>query len=626
MPLDQIDCSRSSRRFRFSRPLFLAAGLLVVFQLFAPVRALAEANVRVEVTPSHGTTDDTFEVRVILDGTNLDAYGTPQFEETDQFDIEDSGVMRHQVYVNGKGSENKVFVFQLTPSSSLKPGRYRIPAITFKAAGKNYDINEPEIDIAPGATGQRAANGSEPASDNGSIDFTQSVDESRPYIGQQILYKTELLSTKQIASGVVSDIPFDGFWHEPLGKPKEEMRQVNQVTVRTYESSEALFASRAGQIVIPARSLTAEIQVPVTRRRNADDWSDMRARGFPDPFDFFDASRLVKKKFTTKPLTLTVLPLPQPPANVPATSYVPVGQLSLSAITDRFDGKAGESISYTVELTGDANLRPVELPAPTGPDLDKFKIYPDQSDIKTFPAADRMNFKKRFPISLIPRAAGTFELPTYTFAYFDPTRGQYKLLYTPHRTISIAPSDNSTPTAVIPDSKSPDNSQQSSDLLPQHTGPETYLPASRPSRAALFFFVLIYPGLVVLAHLFTSARKRLEGNEQLARQKRALENLSRRLSAISENSADAASELFSAIRIFVGDKLGFAGESATAGEILARSQSARLSEPVKAGLNELVKELERTDYGGGIVSPERLAAAKKRAAEIARQIENEVRT
>ena len=605
----------------------LIAALLITISPISTDSAVAEANVRVDVTPSRGTIDNEYELRVVLDGSNLDSYGDPFIEEDERFTIEQGGVMRHQVYINGKGGENKVFTFYLSPSPGLKPGRYRIPAISFKAGGKEFAVNEPDIEILAGSANPRTRT-SETKAETGNIDFTQSVNETRPYVGQQVLYRTEMVSTKPITSGVVSDIPFDGFWHEPFGKAKEDLRQVNQTMVRTYESSEAIFANRAGEIAIPPRVLTAELQVAAPRRSSrGDPWDTMRYGGIPDPFDIIQQTRTVKKKYTTKALTLTALPLPPVPAGMPRPSYIPVGQLSLVAMADRFDAKVGDSISYSIDITGNANLRPVELPQPEGKDLDKFKIYPDQAEVKTFPGQDSISFKKRFPVSLIPRAAGTFELPGYSFVAFEPTRGQFNLLTTPRRTITVGPAEGAQGLAVLPDrANQPAAGQEKSDLLPQYTGPSAYLPAAKPSKALLYFLVLIYPAFMVLLRLIISGRKRLEGNELLVRQKRALENFNRRLAAILPESTSAPSDLNSAVRIYLGDKFGFAGESATVGELLKLTEATLLSDSLRTDLGGLLRDLERTEYGGGGLESGPFSAIKLRAAEVAKKVEQEVRT
>lgn len=574
--------------------------LLILFLVVTASRALA-VDISVDLEPKSGTTEDSFSLSVTIAGKAVGNASRPTFESSKQFTIDRVATSIGQHVVNGISTTTVTYTFKVYPAPDLAPGTYRLPTGSLTHENKRITLRSPEVTITASAAGAKDT--------NLGVDFVQVVDNLEPYIGEQVTYSAEIVSRGTIAQAVLDDVDFEGFYRETYGKAKESMRAVGTDGTKVYTVRDALFPTESGEVTIGPRGMTAQVQVPRRGRRRPNAW-DPFAEAWPELRDLDSFYNRVEKRFVAPELQLTVRPLP--PAPRPNLPYIPVGSVSLAASTDKKIIKAGEGLSYTVELYGDANLRPYELPAVESGD---FKVYADKPEIQTFIENGRIKFRKRFTMALVPLREGTVPLPQFEIVTFDPSSEEYKFLRTPERTVSVLPGPSrqtQAPSPVAP-SESPVHEPSGDALRAQHAGAALGYAQSRVAQKNIWFLLILPPLCAAVFILYGRRAAALLADPQLLARRNAMQRALLRIDSW-QRSDGSPNALLAAVRSYIGDRFAIAPDGLTAAEIRDALQS-ELRDPQTLPLQayELVSELERLIYAGPA------HGAAKAASELATQ-------
>lgn len=128
--------------------------------------------------------------------------------------------------------------------------------------------------------------------------------------------------------------------------------------------------------------------------------------------------------FTSKPILITVRPLPPHPAG----DRLPVGVFRLEESLERSRVRTGQSIRYTLTVIGEGNI--ATLPVP---DLSN-----DQMDVDVFPPEERHTLshvgnqitgRKSYSYFIVPHQNGPVALADlFQWTYFDPRTARYETL------------------------------------------------------------------------------------------------------------------------------------------------------------------------------------------------------
>src|SRR5437867_4338837 len=224
--------------------------------------------------------------------------------------------------------------------------------------------------------------------------------EARPsrsslFVGEPLLL-TYYLYTQTSVSGLqfAAAPQYTGFWAEDVQQPERpngEPTTVDGVAYRRFPVMlKLLFPTKAGRLTIPPATLS----IGIPRQT------------------FFDAGGVVQR--ATKPLTVEVKPIPDEPGFSGA-----VGRFKATASVDRSSLALGDAATLRFKVEGSGNLkwidRAPELMVPGA------KVYPPQvkSDLKTEPGG--IMGSRTWEFVVVPQTAGTLEIPSLAFSYFDPT-------------------------------------------------------------------------------------------------------------------------------------------------------------------------------------------------------------
>ncbi len=191
----------------------------------------------------------------------------------------------------------------------------------------------------------------------------------------------------------------------------------NSIVLKQY----LLFPQRSGELSIDAGSVEAIVRIPTSRRSNH----------FFD--DFFNTFQEVKKDLRIAPSKIHVKPLP---SGAPANFNGAVGQFQLQSTLSSTQVETNDAVTLKVKVSGKGNLKLVKVPEVTFPH--DFDAYDPKTENNIKVGLSGVTGTKITEYVAIPRFAGSFDIPSAKFVYFDPADAQYKTLSTESYTIQVS--------------------------------------------------------------------------------------------------------------------------------------------------------------------------------------------
>lgn len=370
-----------------------------------------------------------------------------------------TGRASHFTFSGGASENSTEFNFVLMPKAA---GRFTVPSIDVEVNDTVYRT-EPILITVLAAGGQtvRQPSGGAPARSMTSQFPAPFVSGSQPtvaapyvtgeededifvkaWVNKSTAYPNEpVILTYSIYTrrdtqfeGFEDELVANGFWLEEFPMGRELDRQVVRLEGRKYLRADvkkmALFATAPGALAVQPGSLRVAVEAP-GQDSIFDDF-------FNDPFfsgGFF--RRRIPKILTTATIPITVLPFPE--AGKPASFTGVVGQYRMTVTADKRVVKENEPVTLTIDIEGEGNLETLERPVL--PELKNVQIYETDTRTQLVKQADRVYGRKTFEVVLIPREAGSLELPPLQMPYFDPYRKVYETVRGPAFTFDVKPGE-----------------------------------------------------------------------------------------------------------------------------------------------------------------------------------------
>lgn len=489
---------------------------------------------------------ETIELTISLSGP-VKSIASPTLPDLSNFDVYSSGTSSNISIVPGAISYQTEYTYTLVPR---KVGDFIIgPAkVTYK--GKTYSTQPVKIKVTPPAQNRQmtppqstpSARTPKPAQAGEDFFIEQSVDRTRPYVGQQVTMVFRFYQGQNLYEQPTLRWPdYNGFWVEDLPPQKTYNKYINGRSYRVTEIRKALFPTVTGKLQIDPTVLT----IP----------PDAFSFFFDnDPFNFFSRrSRrpMSEKVLRTDKIVLDVQALPtnKRPANFSGA----VGNFDLKLSLDKDTLEVDQPVTLKAVLSGTGNIK--KLPAIEIPELDNFRLYDSGSNDNISKNNYTVSGSKSFEWVLIPTAPGRYDLPELSFTCFDPWRKNYITLSRKPGMVFVKP----TSTANLPPGDRPIN------IIPAGKASLNYIvtdlsaaKTSTPLYAVRWLWGLQLLPLIWLAYLTiaTERRKKLEGNLAYARRKLASKAAIKALKAAREAKPDQFyGHVFNGITGFIADKL-----------------------------------------------------------------------
>jgi hypothetical protein len=374
--------------------------------LFLVVTSASAATISVKVDREPVAMNETFRIIFTAEGS-LD--GEPDFSPLNQdFELLGTGQSSQFSMINGKVSSSKTYTLNVAP---LRQGKLTIPSISF---GK--DRSQP-TDITVTAASKRSSRAipSAPAADPDLMFMTLETDTLQPYVQQQVILKLRVYRRKQWAEANLSDPVLEGVEAniQQLGK---EVAYDSMVKGKNYQVTELrylVFPQQSGTLVINPFQVTARFPAGVKKQQSP-------FRGFSsDPFfdDFFSRRTYVTQSAQSKPLTLTVKPIP---AAFTGKHWLPAKDIQLQQTWSGDISKleTGEPVTRTIAIIGDG-VASSQLPEITLPENDQLKVYPDQPVINEQITDAGLLSTHTLKFAMIPTRPGRHQVPAIEVPWWD---------------------------------------------------------------------------------------------------------------------------------------------------------------------------------------------------------------
>ncbi len=508
-------------------------------------------------------------------------------------------------FINGKRTSS----FQLTYTYTLmaqREGSFTIPPASITVGHESYNSNGLKITVLPpdeqpqtgGNTSQQAGqasarqgNPSQPTGSDKDIFVRTLVSKTKVYEQECIVLSYKLYTLVDVAQLTNNTkIPeFSGFVKQELdlGQVQTNLEHYdgrNYQTAVIYQT--LLYPQHSGDIKIEPAAFEAIVRV---RNRS-------QVRSIFD--DFFDTYSNVSRQLGAPGVTVHVSALP---SGRPAGFSGGVGQLKLNSSISQTELQTNEAVTLKIDISGTGNLKMLKTPQVEWPE--GFEAYDPkvQNNFKT--SAGGMSGSKSIEYLAIPRASGTYTIPSVQYSYFDPQSGTYKSLSTPEYTLTIAKGEGAAETVVQNYVDKENIKQLGQDIRHIYTGELEEAQPDKVKFGTLAFWLCYLIPLLIALTCFIILRKYFKDNADLSRSryrkagKVAQKRLKTARAMLAKNDrAQFYEEIERAVLTYLSDRLSIPTAELNKDNIDQLLRSRKVDERNIQQLHDLLSRTEFARY------------------------------
>ena len=600
---------------------------ITVITALMALAAAAQDVIKVEA-PNVVAADEQFNVTFIIEGENSPSDFT--WSAGSNFQVLWGPQSGHSVstrIINGRRSrsEQTTYTYVLMPTST---GKFAIPTATAKVKGKEIKSASRTIEVAAAGSASSRSQGQQqgqPAQrqqagvSDDDIFLTLDLSRTNVVVGEPITATLKLYQRVNVAGFENVTFPdFNGFWSQEIEAPTniEFSREVydgqiyNAALLRKF----ILIPQQQGAVTITPADLVCLVNIRVASAGNS-------------IFDgFFDDYRTIRKRVTSKAVTVNVSPLP---AGAPASFAGGVGTFEISAKLSKDVLKTHEAGSLVVTVTGTGNVSLLEEP--------KVSFPPDMEvyDTKISDRIDKsgLSGSKYYEFPFIPRSYGDFVIEPIKYSYYDVNAKKYVTLETPAIPLTVEKGNESEASGIIiSGSSQKDVRTLGSDIR--------FISTKAPELVSKGSFFVWSPGfwtltilLFVVAFILWAALRKLAarradvvGTKNRKATKMALKRLQLAGTFLKQNLYTAFyEELHKALIGFISDKLNMP---------MAEQSKERMSEALiskgadKALVDKFIGILDACEFAryAPDAGHEAMAAHYEEAVDIISSLDSEMKT
>lgn len=560
--------------------------LFTLILLLVAVTLSAQESIRVQ-THNVVAADEQFNVTFVIEGENKPSGF--QWSPGEDFQLLWGPQQGHSTsiqMINGKTTKSvqTTFTYVLKP---VKEGKFTLPSATAKVKNKEISSNPVSIEVVSSSSSSAARQNqsvqqqTQPRQQTGQISdddifLTVTLSRSNVVVGEPITASIKLYQRVNVAGFESASFPtFNGFWSQETEAPSniEFTRETydgkiyNAALLRRY----VLIPQQQGNINIDPAELVCLVQIRVSSPGTS-------------IFDgFFDDYRTIRKKVSSKPLTVHVSPLP---SGAPASFGGGVGTFSISASLSNNDLKTHEAASLLVTVSGKGNVSLLEAPKVSFPP--DMEVYDTKVSEKVENGA--LAGSKFYEFPFIPRSHGDFVIEPIKYSYYDVNQKKYVTLQTEPISFTVAKGkETESAGVVVPGNIQKDVRNLGSDIRFINTKAPSFMPKGQFFvGSGLFWALLALVAAVALAICFfvsrmATLRADVVGAKNRAATKMALKRLQLAGTFLKQNLYTAFyEELHKALLGFISDKLNMPvselSKESIAGNLLKAGVDSQLAD------------------------------------------------
>lgn len=382
---------------------------IIIFGFCFLFSVLVRAEVQVQVDSTQINFDEPF--RLTLTQSNIqNTSGIPDLTPLRK-DFVIIGTERSVNYsiINGQTQSTSSWTITL---KAQKAGTLTIPAIHVGSEATapiilNVETNAPQPNVQ---------NTPDQLED---VILTTEVNEKKPYVNQQIIYKVTLYNSKQLLDANYQPPKVDNALLIPLGGEKRYQTQRDGVQYLVEEQNYAVFPQKSGTLHITSPIFTALI------------------------YDF-NPQRV---KVEDKPIIIEVQPIPK---HFMGKEWLPAKQVKL---TEKYEN-IGSTISQGNTLVRTVTLESVGIPAQLLPTLnfaetDAFSVYPEKGNDKNQVKQGELISRIEIKVTYLFNKSGKVTIPELKLPWFNTVTGKEEIATLAPKTLEVTPSTTAPSTANI---------------------------------------------------------------------------------------------------------------------------------------------------------------------------------
>lgn len=413
--------------------------LVILASLLTLLRVAAQ-EVAIDVNaPQSAVAGERFRIVYSINSTD-GRFQPPAFDPSFTVTGPQTSSSRNVQWINGEVTSvaTTTLIYYVVVSA---PGHYTIPPAQYETKKSTVTSASVEIEITDSGTAPSGGDtqGGQPPETGSEVSMRLILSTREVYVGQPVTAILKLYTRINLAG--INDLKFPdfkGFLREdietaPLRNLEAEVIDGVQYGTGVLQRF-VLYPQISGEIRIDPVEITALVQ---QRSSGGDPF-------FNDPFfdNFFSSVTNVPRSVTTAPAIIKVKPLPLPQ---PSDFHGAVGTFEITSDLSKTEVAINDALTYTVTLKGKGNLNLAGAPVINFPQ--GIEKYDPRVNLRSSGTATG---SKVFEYLLIPRNAGTFDLPPVSYTLFDPEQERYITLRTPGYTIKVTGSEGATEESTAP--------------------------------------------------------------------------------------------------------------------------------------------------------------------------------
>lgn len=546
----------------------------ILFSITSARLAAQGVNVSASLSETAVFTGERIVLTVQVSGKDFRNVSNPQLPDLKglQYLSTTPSTSSNYSYVNGHTSRSYSYIYYL---QAEKQGSYTVPPITVTIDGKNYKTEPISVKIQNrNAAAQSRGNGNKP-----DIFLKMQVSDRHPFMGEQVTANVVLYFKSSL--DVISYQPnpgwkAEGFWKEELDENQQPQatsvilggERYRKATLIKY----ALFPTKSDKLTLSPFEVTCSV------RYNTDN---------SDPFSSFFGGSFGSQRsvdLQTDPLTLTIKPLPNPPAG--SKSIGAVGDFTITRSLSPKQIKNGESLNLTTVVKGEGNLSLISQPDYKIPNA--FEIYQPQEKSNINRNGNIVQGTKTFTNLMVARKPGSYTIPAVKLAYFNTLENRYRFATLPAINVMVTPGSASMVTGATSGGLS----------IKPVTGLATWTNGHyQPITRLWWFWIGLFLPLVLLGigYWQKTYRDRMLTDTQFARSHTALD---RAVSLIDKASTFAQKNdiktsyalLHEGLCGYIGDKLNLPPAGLSDEDYIQKLQNRNLNDDILKRLKRILNK------------------------------------
>ena len=544
-----------------------------------------------------------FRLEFNIRNANPNDFKAPDFENFDVLMGPSVSTGKQVSIINGSmtTTENVAYTYVL---AAKKEGTFTISPGRFTLNGKTMMSNALTIKVvSQSATQQTSSSANNSRSQATTTTGVSDKDiicvveysKKKAYVNEPILATVKLYHKGNVSGVESAKLPeYKGFVSQEVNLKDDERSSTEVYNGEKYYcyilKQDYLFPQKAGMNEIDPGEITVTAKVQL--RTNS------RPRSIFDMDDFFNTTTLVRKDLKIKGTNIDVMALPT--KGKPESFTGAVGSYKMETNINSTEVKSNDPINMKVKITGTGNIKYVTMPELTFPN--DFEIYDPKVDVKVNSSKSGISGSKEAEYLTIPRYAGTYEIPSKEFSYFDTKTKQYQTLRTQAYTIHVEKGENSaSESTVVSNFGTKENVKYlGKDIRFINTKNTSVDAVSKPFFGSPAYILWFIVPLGLFMTLFVLYRQQLKENANvtLVKNKRANKQARKRLKKAEEhlklnNKESFYEEVLKALWGYTSDKLAIPISELNKDNINAKLTEHGVTEEVE---NEFMDVLQTCEF------------------------------